>query len=137
MGAAAIGCIEAGGKVTGIIPDFLMQMEQSEGSEKLSGVEMSIVPDMHTRKQQMFEQADAFIALPGGIGTLEELIEIMTWAQLGRHEKPMGLLNVDDFWSPLITLLDHMGTQGFIHTPERTHLRIATRAEDMLAVLKA
>ena len=132
MGAAARGALSVGGKVTGIIPEFLVQLEQSKGTVGLDGAEMIVVPDMHTRKQKMFEQADAFVALPGGIGTLEELVEIMTWAQLGRHVKPMGVLNTDDFWSPLLSLLDHMKSSGFLHNPERTTLHISPDPEALV-----
>ena len=132
MGAAARGALSVGGKVTGIIPEFLVQLEQSKGTVGLDGAEMVVVPDMHTRKQKMFEQADAFVALPGGIGTLEELVEIMTWAQLGRHMKPMGVLNTDDFWSPLLSLLDHMKSSGFLHNPERTALHISPDPEALV-----
>ena len=132
MGAAARGALSVGGKVTGIIPEFLVQLEQSKGTVGLDGAEMVVVPDMHTRKQKMFEQADAFVALPGGIGTLEELVEIMTWAQLGRHVKPMGVLNTDDFWSPLLSLLDHMKSSGFLHNPERTALHISPDPEALV-----
>ncbi len=135
MGAVAKAVLESGGSVTGIIPEFLMQWEQNQGADWLDAAEMIVVPDMHTRKHMMFEKADAFVALPGGIGTLEELTEIMTWAQLKRHTKPMALLNIDDFWSPLIDLIEHMTEQGFLHNPELTELRIATRAEDVVSVL--
>ena len=118
MGAVARGCMDAGGAVTGIIPKFLMNMEASR-SELTALDELVATEDMHERKHAMFERSDAFVALPGGIGTLEELIEVMTWAQLGRHEKPIVIANLDGFWSPLQTLLDHMRDEGFIHTANR------------------
>lgn len=133
MGAAARGALQSGGVVMGIIPKFLQQKEQAGGTDTLPGMDVHVVADMHTRKQKMFEEADAFIALPGGIGTLEELIEIMTWAQLGRHEKPIALLNTDNFWSPLIDLLHHMDTQGFIHNPECAELIVAPNVPELLA----
>lgn len=132
MGAAARGALQSGGVVIGIIPEFLQQKEQAGGTDTLPGMEVHVVADMHTRKQKMFEEADAFIALPGGIGTLEELIEIMTWAQLGRHDKPIALLNTDNFWSPLIDLLHHMDAQGFIHNPERAELIVAPDVPELL-----
>jgi len=135
MGAVARGALASGGQVLGIIPEFLQQKEQAGGTDTLPGVDMHVVRDMHTRKQKMFEEADAFIALPGGIGTLEELIEIMTWAQLGRHNKPIALLNVNNFWSPLIDLLEHMNDQGFIHAPQRAELLLASNVPDLLAQL--
>lgn len=133
MGAVARGALQSGGAVMGIIPEFLQQKEQAGGTDTLPRMEVHVVADMHTRKQRMFEEADAFIALPGGIGTLEELIEIMTWAQLGRHDKPIALLNTDNFWSPLIDLLHHMDAQGFIHNPERAKLVVAPSVPELLA----
>ena len=122
MGAVAKACVQAGGNVKGIIPEFLIGVEQEYDIANVDGVDMTVVPDMHTRKRMMFEEADAFIAMPGGIGTLEEIVEIMTWAQLARHTKPMALLNVDDFWSPMVGLVKHMADEGFLHNPERTDL---------------
>jgi len=115
MGAVADGALRAGGKVTGIIPRFLMNKEASEAA--LQRLDTLIVTDdMHQRKHAMFEKSDAFVALPGGIGTVEEIIEIMTWAQLGHHRKPIVFGNVAGFWNPMVTLLDHMRGEGFIHT---------------------
>src|SRR5690606_10075296 len=93
MGAVAEGVIEAGGAVTGIIPRFLIRKEAPEGELGYLD-ELIVTEDMHSRKHAMFERSDAFVALPGGIGTVEEIVEIMTWAQLGRHGKPMVLANV-------------------------------------------
>ena len=132
MGAVAKAVLAGRGAVLGVIPEFLLQKEQSGGSDELAGATISVVDDMHTRKHQMFEAADAFIALPGGIGTLEELVEMMTWAQLARHEKPIGLLNTNQFWSPFVSLVEHMSTLGFIHNPERTVLKIAAEPEELL-----
>jgi len=115
MGAVAEGARAAGGKVTGIIPRFLVNREASDASlDRIDDV--VITEDMHTRKHRMFEESDAFVALPGGIGTVEEIIEIMTWAQLGRHRKPIVFANVAGFWEPMLALLDHMNEEGFIHT---------------------
>jgi uncharacterized protein (TIGR00730 family) len=115
MGAVADGALRAGGKVTGIIPRFLMNKEATEAA--LQRLDTLIVTDdMHQRKHAMFEKSDAFVALPGGIGTVEEIIEIMTWAQLGHHRKPIVFGNVAGFWNPMVTLLDHMRGEGFIHT---------------------
>ena len=115
MGAVAAGARAAGGHVAGIIPHFLVNREASESS--LDGIDnVVITEDMHTRKHRMFEESDAFVALPGGIGTVEEIIEIMTWAQLGRHRKPIVFANVAGFWEPMLALLDHMNEEGFIHT---------------------
>jgi uncharacterized protein (TIGR00730 family) len=117
MGAVAHSCLEAGGKVTGIIPDFLVEREQAlKFDEKGFKVDHTVIvtKDMHVRKRTMFEQADAFVAMPGGIGTLEELVEQMTWVQLGQHKKPLLLLDLKNFWAPLLALLEHQQAQGFI-----------------------
>lgn len=110
MGAVADAVLAAGGKVTGIIPQFLADREVMHKQV----TKLIVTDDMHERKRKMFEHADAFVALPGGIGTLEELIEMLTWAQLGQHQKPVLLANVDGFWEHLSALLDHMRQNGFI-----------------------
>jgi uncharacterized protein (TIGR00730 family) len=110
MGEVARATLATGGYVTGIIPAFL-----SEKERMLRDVdEMIVTSDMHERKRLMFERSTAFVALPGGIGTLEELVEQLTWAQLGRHDKPVVLANVEQFWAPLRGLLDHMRDEAFI-----------------------
>lgn len=115
MGAVAAATREAGGKVTGIIPRFLIRKEASESA--LGRLDELIVTDtMHQRKHRMFERSDAFVALPGGIGTLEEIVEIMTWAQLGHHRKPILFANIRGFWDPMLHLMQHMGEAGFVHT---------------------
>ncbi|OCW57733.1 TIGR00730 family Rossman fold protein [Hoeflea olei] len=115
MGAVAEAVIEAGGKAIGIIPEFLIDKEASRNS--LGHLtELHVTRDMHERKHMMFQRSDAFVTLPGGIGTLEEIIEIMTWAQLGRHTKPMVFANIEGFWNPLNALIGHMTGEGFIHT---------------------
>jgi uncharacterized protein (TIGR00730 family) len=110
MGILARRVLAEGGMVTGIIPQFLKDREVmlTEVSELI------VTPDMHERKRIMFERSDAFVALPGGIGTLEETVEMLTWAQLGRHAKPVVLANVKGFWDPLSDLLKHMQAQGFL-----------------------
>jgi|LNFM01.1.fsa_nt_gb uncharacterized protein (TIGR00730 family) len=110
MGETARAVIAAGGYVTGIIPAFLSEKEHMLRAAD----ELIVTEDMHERKRLMFERSDAFVALPGGIGTLEELVEQLTWAQLGRHDKPVVLANVADFWNPLQRLLDHMRQEAFI-----------------------
>lgn len=115
MGAVAKGTADNGGKVLGIIPRFLMNREASETAlEELDNV--IVTDNMHQRKHAMFEESDAFVAMPGGIGTLEEIVEIMTWAQLGRHRKPIVFANINGFWEPMLALIDHMRSQGFVHT---------------------
>ena len=101
MGACAAAANDAGGDVLGIIPRFLLEKEKI-----FEEVEHRIVEDMHTRKQMMFDEADAFIVLPGGIGTLEEAVEILSWARLSLHNKPLALLDYNGFWSPIIDFLD-------------------------------
>ena len=115
MGAVADGAVRAGGKVTGIIPHFLTNKEATEAAlGRLD--EVIVTENMHQRKHKMFENSDAFVALPGGIGTVEEIVEIMTWGQLGQHRKPMVFVNVRGFWTPMLDMLNHMRTEGFIHT---------------------
>ena len=98
---------------------------------------MIVTPDMHERKRLMFERSDAFVALPGGIGTLEELVEQMTWQQLGRHSKPVLLANIDGFWEPLIALLSHMRSTEFIRPSLPLEVLKADRVEDILPRLRA
>jgi len=131
MGALADAVLDHGGVVTGVIPDFLVNREHM-----LARVQERIVTrDMHERKQVMFERADAFVALPGGVGTLEELVEQLTWAQLGRHKKPILILNVERFWDPLCALLDHMERLEFIRADLSINLLVAERVEEILPQL--
>jgi uncharacterized protein (TIGR00730 family) len=133
MGAVAKGTLDHGGSVTGIIPDFLRSREHMLTKVQ----EMIVTPDMHERKRLMFEHSDAFVALPGGIGTLEELVEQMTWQQLGRHTKPVLLANIDGFWEPLISLLAHMRETEFIRPGLSIDVLKADRVEDILPRLRA
>ena len=130
MGEVAKAVIGHGGEVTGIIPKFLVHREQA-----MRIGEMVVTQDMHERKQLMFEHADAFVALPGGVGTLEEVVEQMTWAQLGRHQKPILLANIKGFWDPLCALLDHMETLEFIRPGLTVNYLVADRIEDILPKL--
>jgi uncharacterized protein (TIGR00730 family) len=133
MGALANSVLDHGGMVTGIIPDFLTMRENA-----LTRVqEMVVTPDMHERKRLMFERSDAFVALPGGIGTLEELVEQLTWQQLGRHSKPVLLANIDGFWEPLLALLAHMRATQFIRPSLPVEILKAERVEDILPRLRA
>jgi len=112
MGTLAGAVHDRGGRVVGIIPEFLRTRERMFTGAN----EIIVTHDMHERKRLMFERADAFVALPGGIGTMEELVEQLTWSQLGRHRKPILIVNISGFWDPLIELLDHMKRLGFIHS---------------------
>jgi uncharacterized protein (TIGR00730 family) len=132
MGAVARATLAAGGHVTGIIPKFLVDREAM-----LSDVqELVVTADMHERKRLMFERSDAFVALPGGVGTLEELVEQMTWAQLGRHDKPILIADLDGFWTPLIALLDHMAMEGFLRPGLEIPYLVANSVEEVLPALK-
>ena len=133
MGAVATSVLDHGGSVTGIIPDFLTIRENALNRVQ----EMIVTPDMHERKRQMFERSDAFVALPGGIGTLEELVEQLTWQQLGRHSKPVLLANIDGFWEPLFALLTHMRETEFIRHGLSVEILKAERVEDILPRLQA
>lgn len=110
MGEVARAVMENGGNVTGIIPESLVAIEQPYADLD----ELIVTKDLHERKMLMFRRSDAFVALPGGIGTLEELVEQLTWVQLAHHEKPVVIVNIDDYWRPLLRLLDEMRTEGFI-----------------------
>jgi uncharacterized protein (TIGR00730 family) len=135
MGAVASGVLSQGGAVTGIIPEFLMDKEATKHAlGQLS--ELIVTQDMHERKHKMFERADAFVTLPGGIGTLEEIVEIMTWGQLGRHRKPMVFANINGFWNPMLDLLSHMRDSGFIHTGHLVQPLVIDRAEDIVPAIE-
>ncbi len=131
MGTVARSVLAHGGHVTGIIPSFLKEREimLDEAQETI------VVPDMHTRKRLMFDKADAFVALPGGVGTLEELVEQLTWAQLGQHRKPILLLDTNGFWAPFVTLLDHMREEGFIRPGLDVGYLVAATPQDAVAAL--
>jgi uncharacterized protein (TIGR00730 family) len=132
MGTLADSVLDHGGAVTGVIPDFLMNREHM----LLRVQERIVTRDMHERKRVMFERADAFVALPGGIGTLEELVEQMTWAQLGRHKKPILILNSEKFWDPLCALIDHMEKLAFIRPGLSVKYLVTERVEDILPKLQ-
>ena len=132
MGTVARAVLEGRGHVTGIIPDFLKSRERM--LEEIQ--ETIVVEDMHTRKRLMFERADAFVALPGGIGTLEELVEQMTWAQLGRHDKPILMLSIAGFWRPLLTLFAHMRQSGFIREGLELNYLVAERVDEVVPMLR-
>lgn len=131
MGALAEAVLDGGGRVTGVIPEFLVNREHM----LLRVQERIVTRDMHERKRIMFERADAFVALPGGIGTLEELVEQLTWAQLGRHRKPILILNIEGFWDPLCALIDHMRRLDFIRTDLSVRLLVVEKVDEILPKL--
>lgn len=133
MGEIARATIAAGGYVSGIIPTFLTEREQM----LTDGVDLSIVEDMHQRKMKMFELADAFVALPGGVGTLEELVEQLTWSQLGRHTKPILVANIDGFWDPFLALLSHMREETFIRSGLNVQFRVVSSADEIVPAIEA
>ena len=134
MGAAAHAALAAGGHVTGVIPDFFDEYEVAE--KRIS--ELILVKDMHERKRIMFERSDAFVAFPGGIGTLEELAEQLTWIQLGQHRKPLIIADINGFWGPLLALISHMRESAFIRPSHEIRYQVAQTVEDILPmILKA
>ena len=133
MGLTADAALAAGGRVIGIIPDFLHSRELTHKS--LS--ELIVVGSMHERKQRMFERSDAFAILPGGFGTLDEAFECMTWKQLGLHDKPIVIVDVDGYWKPLLALLDHAIGAGFAPARMRDTIQVVPTAEALIAVLKS
>jgi uncharacterized protein (TIGR00730 family) len=132
MGTLAHAVVDHGGKATGIIPEFLATRERPQPITD----DMIITADMHERKRRMFELADAFVALPGGIGTLEELVEQMTWVQIGQHKKPILIANINGFWEPFRALIGHMDELGFIYGGVGRGLLVADRAEDIVPKLR-
>ena len=132
MGRVARATMAAGGEVVGIIPQFLIEKEGATPEWS----ELIVVGDMHERKRLMFERADAFVALPGGIGTLEELVEQLTWAQLRRHDKPVLLADVAQFWRPLLALMAHMRMEDFLREGFDAHYLVAERIVDVPDMLR-
>ncbi|MCP5558614.1 MAG: TIGR00730 family Rossman fold protein [Verrucomicrobiaceae bacterium] len=133
MGALADGALRAGGKVIGVIPEFLNTRELQHPDVE----DMIVVKTMHERKLRMVEEAQGFIALPGGFGTLDELFEVLTWAQLGIHGHPVGLLNIDGFFDGILQCLDHMVTQGFLMATDRQRLIAAADTDTLLDAMAA
>ena len=132
MGATAKAAHEAGGRVLGVIPHFLTSHERP-----LKTVETIVVNSMHERKMMMFEAADAFAILPGGIGTLEEVIELLSWRRLGLHAKPIVFLNGKGFWDPLFVVFDHILEQNLIPAEFADAWRAVSRVEDILPMLRS
>ncbi len=133
MGEVAMAALGNGGRVTGIIPRFLSNRERMLETVH----ELVFTDDMHQRKMEMFRRSDAFVALPGGIGTLEELVEQLTWSQLGQHRKPIVLANIEGFWTPFMSLLEHMSAEAFIRPGLEVTFNVVERAEDILPAAKA
>jgi uncharacterized protein (TIGR00730 family) len=132
MGTVARAVIESGGAVTGIIPRFLQRRERMLGAVE----DLIVTSDMHERKRLMYERADAFVALPGGVGTLEELVEQMTWAQLGQHKKPIVVVNIDGFWSRLTALIEQMRAEGFIRAESAVHYLEVDSADAVIPTIR-
>jgi uncharacterized protein (TIGR00730 family) len=128
MGRVAAACMEAGGDVTGVIPEFLDAAEVA----KRDITRLEVTSSMHARKARMAELSDAFLALPGGIGTFEEAFETMTWTQLGVHDKPIGLVDVNGFWAPAAALLDRAVADGFLAADVRASIVVAPTAAEAL-----
>lgn len=133
MGEVANATLAAGGRVIGVIPESLKKLEVGH----LGLHELHVVPTMHVRKQMMAERADAFIALPGGIGTLEELYEVWTWRQLGYHNQPIGLLNINGYYDHLLRFMDHSVAEGFLSASQQDAVQVGTDPEALLVALAA
>lgn len=131
MGRIARATMAAGGEVVGIIPRFLLEREEAT----LEWSELVVVENMHQRKQMMFDRADAFVALPGGVGTLEELVEQLTWVQLDRHKKPVLIADIAGFWRPLLSLMAHMRMSDFIHEDFDARYLVAEKIADVPTIL--
>jgi uncharacterized protein (TIGR00730 family) len=132
MGALAHAVLDHGGEVTGVIPEFLTRRERPRRLPQ----ELIVTPDMHARKRTMFERADGFVALPGGLGTLEEVVEQLTWAQLGRHKKPILIANIGGYWDPLLSLIAHMREVKFVPPAYEVKFLVVKRVEDILPKLR-
>jgi uncharacterized protein (TIGR00730 family) len=132
MGACAKAAHEAGGKVFGVIPDFLVARERA-----YDAVEHRVVSSMHERKMLLFDESDGFVVLPGGIGTLEEIVELLSWRRLGLHAKPMVFHSPRDFWAPLFELLDHTVREGLTPAEFRDTWRVTERVDEIIPALHA
>ncbi len=132
MGEIAHSVLRHGGHVTGIIPGFLSERERMLTEAQ----ELIVVDDMHQRKQLMFAKSDAFVALPGGLGTLEEFVEQLTWSQLGRHAKPIVLANIEEFWNPLLVLFQRMTAEGFIRAGLELNALVVDRVEKIIPAIE-
>ena len=128
MGEVANGVLQAGGEVTGVIIPSMNTSALAHDGLTL----MEVPPDMHSRKARMYELADGFIAMPGGFGTMDELFETLTWSQIGNHDKPVGLLNINNYYTPLLALMDHMMDEGFVLKEHRTSVFVNTAPGQLL-----
>lgn len=135
MGDISAAVIETGGKVTVVIPEDLQKRELAHAQSGVS--EFVVVKSMHERKITMFKRSDAFVILPGGLGTLDEFFELITWRQLDFHRKPVVLANIGGYWDPLLRLVDHLAAHGFIAPEDRNIFGVANRVEDILPLLRA
>lgn len=133
MGAVANGALGAGGQVIGIIPSHLRAREQDTEHHGLT--ELRVVESMHERKKMMVDHADGFIVLPGGYGTMDELFEIVTWRQLGLHNKPIVLFNINGFWDKFVAAIDDLLTQNFIKPQDRDLFKVTDKLEELLPLL--
>ncbi|NQW09483.1 MAG: TIGR00730 family Rossman fold protein [Alphaproteobacteria bacterium] len=131
MGLLADAALSAGGKVVGVIPSFLRDLEVGHGG----ATELIVTDSMHSRKREMYERSDAFVTLPGGLGTLDETLEVLTWTQLNLSAKPVVLVDIAGYWQPLIDLIDHTVREGFARPENRAMLTVVDRVEDVLPTL--
>lgn len=133
MGIVADAVMNAGGEAIGIIPEHISKREvQHKGL-----TELHVVDSMHTRKQMMVDKSDAFLILPGGIGTLDEMCEIMTWRQLGIHDKPIVIANIKGYWTPFLTMIDHIITQGFMRSGDSRLMTVVDSLDKVIPALYA
>lgn len=132
MGKVADAALQAGGKVVGIIPDHILKLEVRHPNL----TELHIVDNMHVRKQMMAERADAFVILPGGLGTLDEAFEILTWKYLGIHDRPVIIANINGYWDPLIALINHMGEHRFVREEHMNTFVVANSIPEVIDILK-
>lgn len=131
MGKVANACMEAGGEVIGIIPESILKLEARHNEL----TELIVVDNMHTRKRMMAERADAFVVMPGGLGTLDEMFEILTWRYLGIHDKPVIIANILGYWDPLLALMDHMMEKKFLREPHMKTFVVARDVDEVMAIL--
>lgn len=132
MGLMADACLQAGGQVVGVIPEFLRAREVGHGAV----TELVVVDSMHQRKQTMFERSDGFVILPGGLGTLDEAFEVLTWKQLRLHDKPIVAVDIAGYWQPLQALIDHVIGQGFARPAMRDLMRVVDDVDQILPALE-